>query len=163
MCNGRSLSTVATGLFPLPDCTLHLPGSWEMLRDAWEGGPLGHVLSLCPPSLPNSSTLPHCHCLPHRSPLHPNGDGRDPPATPWPSPLSCPSAREGPRSIRWGPQHRSWDGMRPPAKDAGRAARTAGCGCQMFLSWFLFLQTPRCKLSNSISATDRLLQGWLGD
>lgn len=165
MCSGSSLSTVSTALFPLCNRTLHLPGSWEMLRDSWEGRPLGPVLSPCPPSLPNSFTLPHCHCLPHRGPFHPNGDGRDPPAPSWPSPLSCPLARGGPKSIRWGPRQRSQGRMSPRAEDAGRAARIAGCGCQMFLSWFLFSQTPRCKLSNTVSAagSPRFLQGWLGD
>lgn len=67
-------------------------------------------------------------------------------------PCPVPQGERSPRSIRWGPRHRSRDGMSPRAEDAGRAARTAGCGCQMFLTLFLFSQTPRCKLSSTISA-----------
>lgn len=66
------MSTVPTGLFCLMDCTLHLPGSWEMLRDAWEVRRLGHVLFPCSPSLPNSFTLTHCHCTPNRGLFHTN-------------------------------------------------------------------------------------------
>lgn len=64
-----------------------------------------------------------------------------------------------------GPQQRCQHEMSPHAEDAGRAAHTAGCGHHMFLSWFLFSQAPRCKLSNIIAATGspRLLRGWLGD
>lgn len=67
-------------------------------------------------------------------------------------PCPVPQGKRSPRSIRWGPLHRSQDGMSPRAEDAGRAAHTAGCGCQMFLTLFLFSQTPTCKLSNTISA-----------
>ena len=156
---GASCPLSPLGCSPLPNCTLHLPGSWEMLRDPWEGRPLDCVWSPCPPSLPNSLTLPHCHCLPHGGLFHPNGDGKDPPAPSWSSPLSCPSARQGPRSVRWGPWHRSQDGMSPCAEDTGRAARTAGCDCQMFL--FLSSQTPRCKLSNTISAAGSPRDSWV--